>query len=162
MENKHSDPLFYEKLRTAFLGAILLVLLALLIGAAAFVIHLRQYETRIGGIVDRLDTVSSQLQELDVENIVSTANEVTAAIDQAKVDEIVSSLSSVSRQLSEVDWVELTDNINTVATDAQASLADAQEALQKVKDLDIESLNQAITDLQAVVEPLAAFTKRFG
>ena len=99
---------------------------------------------------------------LDVENIVSTANEVTAAIDQAKVDEIVSSLSSVSRQLSEVDWVELTDNINTVATDAQASLADAQEALQKVKDLDIESLNQAITDLQAVVEPLAAFTKRFG
>ena len=74
------------------------------------------------------------LQELDVENIVSTANEVTAAIDQAKVDEIVSSLSSVSRQLSEVDWVELTDNINTVATDAQASLSDAQEALQKVKD----------------------------
>ena len=59
-------------------------------------------------------------------------------------------------------WLTVMGNINAVAVSTQTSITDVQEALQKLKDLDIESLNKAITDLTAVIEPLANFTKRFG
>ena len=49
-----------------------------------------------------------------------------------------------------------------MAGDAQTKLADAEVALKKINELDITSLNQAIQDLQDVIEPLAKFTKRFG
>ena len=162
MESKTNDPLRYEKLRTVFLGVIMLLLLALLIGAVVFTVTLRQYEKRINTIVDRLESVSEQLDALDVEQLVTTVNDLSQAVDAAKIDEIVTSLNEVSKQLSEVDWTELTGNINAVAVSTQTSITDVQEALQKLKDLDIESLNKAITDLTAVIEPLANFTKRFG
>lgn len=162
MENKANDSLRYEKMRTVFLGVITLLLLALLIGAVTFAVTFRQFEKRVTTIVDRLETVSEHLDALEMEKLVSTVNDLTEAVDAAKIDEIVTSLNEVSRQLSEVDWTELTGNINAVAVSTQTSITDVQEALQKLKDLDIESLNKAITDLTAVIEPLANFTKRFG
>ena len=162
MESKPKDILYYEKLRTTLLGAILVVLLALLIGALVLMAGLRRYEARIGGIVDRLETVSRQLEALDVEKLVATANELTDAVDAAKVEEIVASLHEIAGKLSEVDWEDLTGNINSVAATTSESLADAQAALQKLKDLDIESLNEAIAELQDVIEPLANFTRRLG
>ena len=138
MESKTNDPLRYEKLRTVFLGVIMLLLLALLIGAVIFTVTLRQYEKRINTIVDRLESVSEQLDALDVEQLVTTVNDLSQAVDAAKIDEIVTSLNEVSKQLSEVDWTELTGNINAVAVSTQTSITDVQEALQKLKDLDIE------------------------
>ncbi len=162
MEGRQKDVLYYEKLRTIFLGVILMVLAALLIGALVLVGSLRQYEARINTIVGRLETVSVQLEELDVEKAVRTANDVTEALDAEKISEIVDTLNDVAKDLGSVDWAKLAGNVNDVAGDAQTKLADAEMALQKINELDITSLNQAIQDLQDVIEPLAKFTKRFG
>ena len=162
MESKQKDPLFYEKLRTVFLGAILLVMVALLIGAVVLVGSLRHYETQIGNIVSRLEVVSGQLEALDTEKLVKTANELADALEGEKVDKIVTSLDEVADELSNVDWTELAGNINKLAVNAQTSMTDAQEALTKLKDLDIESLNQAVKDLQDAIEPMSKFAKLFG
>ena len=162
MDRKEKDLLYYEKLRTMLLGGVLLVLLTLLIGALVLVSGLRSYERQISGIIDRLDSVTVQLEDLDTERLVRTANELTEALDKAKIDEIVSSLNEVSGQLSEVDWTTLAGNINDMAVSARERLTEAEAALEKIGGIDFESLNEAISDLQDVIEPLSNFTKRFS
>ena len=162
MEGKEKDLLYYEKLRTVLLGGILAVLAALLVCAAVLFIGLRQYEARIGVIVDRLDRVSAQLEELDTETLVRTANEFTDALDAADIDGIVASLDKVSKDLGEVDWSELASNFNDMAVNARDRLAEAEETLDNISRLDIESLNQAIRDLQEAIEPMSKFAKLFG
>ena len=90
---------------------------------------LRQYEARINTIVGRLETVSVQLEELDVEKAVRTANDVTEALDAEKISEIVDTLNDVAKDLGSVDWAKLAGNVNDVAGDAQTNLADAEVAL---------------------------------
>ena len=104
MESREKDVLYYEKLRTILLGAILAVMLTLLIGAVVLLGSLRHYEAQVSGIVDRLEVVSVQLEKLDVEKLVKTTNELSEAVDAAKIDEIVTSLNTVSKELSEVEW----------------------------------------------------------
>ncbi len=161
MEGKQAELLRYEKLRTVFLGAILVVMLALLIGAAVLAVGLRQYCVQISNIVDRMETVSAQLEELDVEKLVKTANSITDAVDAAQIEEIVTALNEISRELSEVDWNSLAGDISEVAKSAQATLSTAQKSLKDFSELDIEALNKAISDLQDAVEPLAKFAKLF-
>ncbi len=161
MEGKQAELLRYEKLRTVFLGAILVVMLALLIGAAVLAVGLRQYCVQISNIVDRMETVSAQLEELDVEKLVKTANSITDAVDAAQIEEIVTALNEISRELSEVDWNSLAGDLSEVAKSAQATLSTAQKSLKDFSELDIEALNKAISDLQDAVEPLAKFAKLF-
>ena len=162
MESNQKDVLYYEKLRTFFLGAIFFLLVALLCGAIIFACSLRHYEKQISNIVDRLETVSLQLEELDVEQLVKTTNELAEVLDAERIDEIIASLNTVAKQLSEVDWTELSGNINDVAATARGNLADAEEALTKLKDLDIETLNKSIQDLQNVIEPMSKLAGLFG
>ncbi len=162
MEKREKDVLYYEKLRTIFLGAILAVLLALLIGALAVTMSFRRYTSQIRTIVDRMETVSAQLEELDVEKLVRTTNELSDVLDAAKIDDIVTSLHDVSNELSEVEWKELATNVNELAEAAQESINDVKVSLDKVKELDFETLNQSIRDLSKVIEPLANFAKRLG
>lgn|GEM_PF-558770 len=165
MSERKTDPLFWEKLRTWLLGAILLVLLVFSAVFVSAAVRLNRYEAQIGEIVDRLDRVSAQLDELDTEAMVRTVNEVTDALEAAKIARIVDSLQDVSDQLRAVDWEELAGNVNDLALQAQESLETAREALSKASvtmdEIDLETLNQAISDLKDVVEPLAAFAKRF-
>ena len=95
----------------------------------------------------------------------SVEDEVTQALSDAKLDEIVESLNQVAGQLALVDWESLGSNMNSMAVQAQESLVTAQEALAKagktIDDMDIKALNQAIKDLQAVIEPLAKLVGKF-
>ena len=162
MENKQKDALFYDKLRTFFLGGIFVLMLALLIGAVMVLNSLRSYEKKVGDIVDRVDTLSAQLEEPDTEKLVATTNALTEVLDPERIDRIVTSLDEVSADLKAVSWGELAGNIGEVASNAQTNLTDAQEALAKLKDLDVGTLNKAITDLQKVIEPLSKFSGVFG
>ena len=162
MDGKEKDLLYYEKLRTILLGGILAVLVALLIGAVIIFSGLRRYETQVGVIIDRLDRVSAQLEELDTEKLVRTVNEFSDALDKADIDQIVASLDKVSKDLSDVDWKELASNFNEVAVNARDSLAEMEGTLDKISDLDLEPLNQAIRDLQEAIEPLKKFANLFG
>ena len=166
MAERKNDPLFWEKLRTGLLAAILTVLLVFSVSFAVTAVRLGRYESQIVDIVDRLDRVSAQLDELDMEVAVRTVNEMTDALEAAKIAEIVDSLSDVSGQLRAVDWEKLAGNVNDLAVQAQESLVTAQEALAKASasmdQIDFEALSQAIADLKTVVEPLAKLAGRFG
>ena len=166
MTERKNDPLFWEKLRTGLLAAILVVLLVFSVSFAVTANRLSRYESQIADIVDRLDRVSAQLDALDMEAAVRTVNEMTDALEAVKIAEIVDSLQDVSAQLRTVDWENLAGNVNDLAVQAQESLIAAQEALGKASasmdQIDFEALNQAIADLKTVVEPLAKLAGRFG
>ena len=79
----------------------------------------------------------------------------------------ITEISSLTKQLNgileETQLTELLNNANSLIAESGDALSEAlisiDEALGTVNQIDIESLNQAIADLQKVVEPLA---KLFG
>lgn len=165
MEEKKETGVSTDKLKVGLLAGIFALLLIFTIVVGILLFQVLSYVNTAGDIINRLNTVTVALEDLDTAKMVSTANKVTDAIDKAKVDEMVESLSQVSAQLAEVDWETMGSNINDLAVQAQASLVTAEEALAKAGEtidaMDIESLNQAIADLQAVIEPLAKLVGRF-
>ena len=162
MDGDRKQLLRYEKLRTALLGAVLAVLTALLIGAILLAVNLYRYERRIDSIVERLDTVSEQLEKLDTEKLVQTANALSESLDPEKIEEIVTALDEVSKTLNEVDWASLSESLSEVAASAQERLDDAREALEKLDSVDLDSLNESIAKLKEVIEPLTKFLNPFG
>ena len=162
MEDDRKELLRYEKLRTALLGAVLAVLTALLVGAILLAVNLYRYGQRVDRIVERLDTVSEQLEKLDTEKLVQTANALSESLDPEKIEEIVTALDEVSKTLNEVDWASLSESLSEVAASAQERLDDAREALEKLDSVDLDSLNESIAKLKEVIEPLTKFLNPFG
>ena len=66
-----------------------------------------------------------------------------------KAGETLDAINNISTQLSSVNWVDLAENIDALAKTGQESIA----------NFDMQSLNQAIEDLQKIIAPLA---KMFG
>ena len=126
---------------------------------------MKAYADAAGEVITRLNQVSAALDDLDSARMVATANQVTEALEKAKIDEVVESLSQVSAQLAQVDWEMMGANINSLTVQAQESLVTAQEELLKageaIDEMDIPALNQAIQDLQAVIEPLSKMVSIF-
>lgn len=75
-----------------------------------------------------------------------------------EIDKVAVSLGVVSEQLQSIDWISLEQNINDTALTAQKSM---NEAARTIEAIDIASLNQAISDLQAAVEPFVKITEPF-
>ena len=132
--------LFWSRLT----GVLFAVMTALLIVALVlFSNFLRQ----AGDLVAKPDEIAVQLD--------STA----AQLKDVDWESVGKNLETISDDLSAVDWLGLTDDIGKMATEAENSLQIAQKA---ITDLDIETLNEAITDLRDVIRPLANFVNRFG
>lgn len=165
MEENKEKTVSLEKTKVMLLAAILAVLVIFTLAVGAVLLQLRSYAASAGEVIDRLNTVSAALEDLDSERMVATANQVTEALEKAKIDEVVESLGQVSSQLAMVDWESMGNNINALAVQAQKSLATAEEELVKagktLDEMDIAALNQAIKDLQAAIEPMAKFAKLF-
>lgn len=166
MDKKKTDSIFWEKVKTALLIAIVILLLAF-VAMLGVVFHaLGQYGTQVQNIVTRLDRVTAQLDGLDINGLVETVNSVSQNLQSEQVAGIVASLEEISAQLAEIDMTEIGENINNLLVQAQTSLDNAEEALAKATEtldaIDIDALNSAIADLKAVIEPLARFANRFG
>lgn len=127
--------------------AVAAILVIVLLVAAVLCITLLRYENRVNQIVTDLETVTAQLS-------------------QADVGEMAATLNSLTEQLESIPWTEVADNINGLAVTAQESLWQVETglsgALDSLNTLDIERLNEAIADLQAVIEPLAKLAERFS
>lgn len=80
-----------------------------------------------------------------------------AAATLDKADETLSKLDEVTEGLSQADLPGLIKHMDELLAESGEGL---QEALEKVNSMDIETLNDAIGDLQAIVEPLARFFGR--
>ena len=77
----------------------------------------------------------------------------------SQAETVLTNLEAVTSKLAEVDLGSMVSNVDTLVTDSQEGV---KQALDKINELDISSLNRAIADLSAVVKPLADFFGRFG
>ena len=142
---EQTNALLKKQLRLYRLIALLLAIVVLSTGitSAILVRNMQQIQTtvvKIDAIVDDLAITTGELSKVNW-------------------NEITTDLEVVTKELSTVEWSALSKDIGDVAAQAQESLATASKA---VEELDIETLNKAIKELQTVVEPLAKLVGRFG
>lgn len=69
-----------------------------------------------------------------------------------EMESVLTDLESASNALAGADVAGMLEGVNTLVEDSQTGVA---EAVEKISALDIETMNEAIADLKAVVEPLA-------
>lgn len=162
MEELERKRLYWQKV-TAI--ACVLLLIVVTASSALAIISVRRYAPRIEHIVSRLDSVTAELDALDTQRLVDTVNGLTGELEEAQLADTLSSLRSIAAQLENVDWAALEQSTGDMLAQAQKSLTAAEEALTAVNDaaekLDVEGLNTAVTELLAVMQPLAEFFARF-
>lgn len=77
----------------------------------------------------------------------------------AQAEQVLVNLEAVTNELRKLDMVEMVENINALVTTSQEGV---EEALGTMKGIKFDTLNRAIEDLAAVVQPMADFVKRFN
>ena len=70
---------------------------------------------------------------------------------------VLVNLEEVTGELKKLDLNEMVNNINSLVITSQGGV---EETLQKIDKIDFVTLNEAIEDLAAVVQPLADFVKK--
>lgn len=129
---------------TKILTAAVLLLLCLGLLIAFFLIKTAQTAQALGA---ELRVVTARVEE------------VTRDLNAAELQESIDSLQSTAGKLAAIDWEALSVNANATLEQAQQSLQAVAEAMDK---MDFDALNQAVSNLQTVIEPLARFTARFS
>ncbi len=77
----------------------------------------------------------------------STLNSAKTALDH--MDEAITEMETAL------------ESVEDLADDAETAITSAETALETIGDIDIETLNEAITDLSDVVEPMSEFFGMF-
>ena len=75
----------------------------------------------------------------------------------AQADLLMADLQSVTEELKKLDLTDMIAGINDLVATSQTGV---EEAIEKITEIDISKLNKAVSDLAAVVQPLADFVKR--
>ena len=83
--------------------------------------------------------------------------QITGVMTQ--LQSVLSNLETTTEQLSSIDLSGMVENVNTLVITAQEGLT---ETMKKLDTVDFKTLNKAIADLSAVVEPLSKFIKAFS
>ena len=85
--------------------------------------------------------------------LVSAVQLVPKATDiLVQAEQVLGNLANVTKELEQADLPGLIDNLNNLVEESGEGI---QEAMETLGNVDIDTLNQAIGDLQAIVEPLA-------
>lgn len=159
MEKTEKELLFWKRVTGGAVLGILAAMLVLAVCAILVLIQAGTYKARVDGIVDRLDAVSRQLEQVPIEEIAQAAQRISDDLEDVDIRAAAQAIGRLSAQLEDVDW-------DDMASRAQDSLAKAEEAMDRVAqtmdELDVEALNEAISNLQTAIEPLAALVGRFG
>ncbi|MBR6208550.1 MAG: hypothetical protein IKQ69_06090 [Oscillospiraceae bacterium] len=95
----------------------------------------------------------------EIQTVVARADELTADLDAQELKESIRALERTAQAMEAIDWETLGTGMNSSLEQADRSLQALSEAMEKV---DFEALQETITALQTVVEPLARFAARFS
>lgn len=79
--------------------------------------------------------------------------QLVEVLEQTKT--VLNNLEQATAQLAQMDLVGIAGNVEEL-------VSSGQEAMQTLTGVDLETLNQAIADLAAVVEPLRKIFKALG
>ena len=77
----------------------------------------------------------------------------------AQAEILLRDLDTVTKSLSQLDLSQMIKNINDLVTTSQSGV---EEALEKINEIDFDTLNQAVKDLSNVVKPLADFARKIS
>lgn len=111
---------------------------------------------KVNQLLPELNTVVGQMQ-----TVLGSMEEVAYELGQMDMQSIVGNVEALVGDIGGlVGNVEgLVDNVDALATNAQDSL---KQTMTKLGAINFETLNKAIEDLSAVVEPLAKFFNVFN
>lgn len=76
-----------------------------------------------------------------------------------QAEQVLANLETITGELQKLDMAGMVENINSLVTTSQAGVEEAMDAIKEIK---FDTLNQAIEDLSAVIQPMADFVKRFS
>lgn len=77
----------------------------------------------------------------------------------AQMESVLSNLETVTTELAAVDFEGMIDGVNTLVSTGQSGL---EETVARLNSIDFDTLNKAIADMSAVIEPMANFFRVFG
>lgn len=77
----------------------------------------------------------------------------------AQVETVLANIETVSTELAAIDFEGMVSSIDSLVSSSQSGLEDA---VGKLNSIDFDTLNKAIKDLAAVIEPLSKLGKIFG
>jgi len=76
----------------------------------------------------------------------------------AQTQVVLTNLTQVTDQLADMDLGAMIENVDELVVTSQSGV---DQAMKKLNQIDFDTLNQAISDLSDVVEPLASFFNIF-
>ena len=160
MDTMETKKIFWLRILTCAVVAILVLLIGLSIMVFRTLHSVHTFERRIDVVLTRVETVSEQLEELDIEAMVSTVNDVTRQLEASEITESIQSLTEITADLKDIDWRAIADHADSAVVQAEKSMAAAERALDTVQEtmdaMDLTGLVKAIQDLKTAVEPLTA------
>ena len=72
-----------------------------------------------------------------------------------KTDRLLTDVEQITRQIEESDIPALMESMDVLAEEGGLSLQSIREAAETLSNLNMEKLNQAVSDLQKAISPLA-------
>lgn len=82
--------------------------------------------------------------------------QLQALTEQADI--VMTNLETVTEELTKLDLEAMVENIDSLVGTSQGAVS---SAIEKLEQIDIDTLNEAISDLSDVIEPLAKIANRF-
>lgn len=82
--------------------------------------------------------------------------QLQALTEQADI--VMTNLETVTEELTKLDLEAMVENIDSLVGTSQGGVS---TAIEKLEQVDIDTLNEAISDLSDVIEPLAKIANRF-
>lgn len=148
--------LFWTRLAVLLCATVMVVLAAVGLSLKSQVEDLKP---QLESTLTQLDDITAELSSPEVRELLDNAAYISGQLTEVDWQEISRQLAQVAKELGSVDWESMTGNISGLAQSAQTSLESAMTAIDQ---LDIQGLNKAITDLTAVIEPLAKVMRKLS
>ena len=76
-----------------------------------------------------------------------------------QINVTLTDLQGITAQLAEADLKGMVDDVNQLVGSSQVAV---EQTMEKMNSIDLSTLNKAIKDLAAVIEPMAKFFNMFG
>ena len=130
-ERKYAKTQMRMAVFTSLTSLIIIILVAI---GVAFIVP------RILVVVNQADTIMQQTNDL---------------VTQAET--VMTNMEQVTNELAKADITGMLEDVDSLVVSSEESMS---EALKKVTDIDIDSLNDAIKDLGSIVSPLAKLLGR--
>lgn len=139
----------------------LILVISILIAGSKFMPTVYQLANDATVLINNTNDLIAQTNDAvkNANDVIQSTTDIIAQTDSiiAQTDAVVANLDTITSDLASIKIQETMDNVNQLVIQSGENM---DAAFAQVEAIDIESLNQAITDLQAVIQPLSKLFKK--